>query len=66
MTCPYCGNTRKFSKPIPLCKEMPKELGIEVPLIQQCQVCGATLSPQAFQPGTERYAQAQDRVSARS
>jgi len=57
MTCPYCGNTHKFSKPVPLCKGMPEKLGIAVPMIQQCLACKATLSPQAFQPGTARHAQ---------
>ncbi len=56
MTCPYCGSTKGFSDPVPLCKGMPEELGIKVPKIQQCLACKATLSPQAFQSGTARYA----------
>ncbi|MBN1180504.1 MAG: hypothetical protein JXD18_14945 [Anaerolineae bacterium] len=56
--CPYCGSTEVFSAPVPLCDGMPPELGITVPVIQQCRACGATLSPAAFVPGSEAFARA--------
>jgi hypothetical protein len=65
MKCPYCGNTaqdRGFSAPEPLCSGLPvdvaERLGIQVPMIQQCLGCTATLSPAAFTPGTEKFAHA--------
>jgi hypothetical protein len=58
MTCPYCGNTdaTRFSEPVPVCQNLPP--GIVVPLIQQCLACQATLNPEAFEPGSERFAHA--------
>jgi len=42
MHCPYCGETR-FTEPQPVLKGVvPK--GLRVPLICQCQGCGATFS----------------------
>ena len=58
MECPYCGNKHNFSEPVPLCTGMPKNLGIKVPLIQQCLACSATLSPAAFRLGTPEHRQA--------
>jgi hypothetical protein len=59
MKCPYCGAERGFSEPQPVCRGMPE--GIRVPLIQQCETCDATLSPDAFQPGTRAFAEAKMR-----
>ena len=60
MECPYCGNTKRFTDPVPLCSWSPPELGT-VPQIQKCRKCDATLSLEAFLRGTEKHTKARER-----
>ena len=56
MECPYCGNTKRFTDPKPLCSWAPPDL--KVPQIQKCRVCDATLTPQSFVYASVEYAEA--------
>jgi hypothetical protein len=58
LRCPYCGNRDGFTEPIPLCSGLPPDSGIPIPTIQQCERCGATLSPAAFTPFTPPFVRA--------
>ena len=58
--CPYCGSIR-IDRPQPLLTSGAEEmaaLGIQVPMIQQCQDCKATLNPSAFVVGSPDYSAA--------
>jgi len=50
-TCPYCGSTN-LSEPRCVVNEISRmqleAMGIEVPMIQMCQACDATLDPKHF------------------
>jgi hypothetical protein len=55
--CPYCGHNKTRGAQ-PLVKGDISELvalGIEVPMIDQCLHCKATLSPGAFIVGSDAY-----------
>lgn len=59
--CPYCGHNETRGA-IPLVKGDISELvalGIEVPMIDQCLSCKATLAPAAFIEGSAAYEKAQ-------
>lgn len=61
LQCPYCSGVQ-LSVPTLLVKGGVEELlamGIQVPQIQQCLSCKATLSPKAFVVGTAEYLHAQ-------
>lgn len=62
--CPYCGSNH-LDSPKPLLSHGADELmklGIAVPHIQMCKDCDATLSPNAFVPGTKMYNECKCRV----
>ncbi len=67
-TCPYCGNREQslFLPPKPLVSEASyavlQRLGLDIPSIQMCKRCNATLAPSAFVAGTPQYAEAYARV----
>ena len=69
-TCPYCGNSEQslFAAPKPLVSEASftvlKSLSLDIPMIQMCQRCSATLTPAAFMMGTPQYIEARERVAA--
>ncbi len=63
--CPYCGHNKTRGAQ-PLVKGDISELvalGIEVPMIDQCTACKATLKPQAFIVGSDAYREAKGQVS---
>ncbi len=69
-TCPCCGNSEPalFAAPKPLVSEASftvlKSLGLDIPMIQMCKRCSATLTPAAFIMGTPQYIEARERVGA--
>lgn len=61
--CPYCDSDN-LDAPQPLVREGTEALialGIEIPHIQMCQDCDATLSPNAFIQGTKEYHECSNR-----
>jgi len=62
MKCPYCGSEH-ISEAVSLCEDNDElaALGIEIPKIQQCRSCKATLSPVEFTINSEAYQAAYDR-----